>query len=114
MDRVVNARITDTRLGFERGTVLTFWLFLDYGVACQGFGGYVLNNKTPEGKRVPHAIAGYTIERILDVVEVESWEDLPGQFIRVKLEGQDWGPRIAAIGHILKEKWFNPEVEYAE
>ena len=47
------------------------------------------------------------ILRILSVLEVENWEDLPGKTIRVETDGE-FGS-IRGIGHIIKDVWFYPE-----
>ena len=45
------------------------------------------------------------IKSILDVVDVEEWEDLPGKHVRVKAEHT----KVHAIGNILEDKWFDPK-----
>ena len=45
------------------------------------------------------------ISRILDVVGVDNWEDLPGKYIRIKDDGL--GSTIDEIGNLMEEKWFN-------
>jgi hypothetical protein len=45
------------------------------------------------------------IARVLDVVGVDSWEELPGKHIRV--DHDEWGP-IHRIGNIIEDKWFDP------
>ena len=111
---IKNAKIKSTKLGLDRGVFLSFWLMLDYGGSGQGFGGYTLDAVPKDGReRVPHKIAGHTVKRILEVVGVDSWEELPGKHIRVKKSGE-WGSQIEAIGNILDDNWFCPEKEYAE
>ena len=48
---------------------------------------------------------GETICRLLEVVEVESWEELLGQPVRIKVEDEV----IMALGNFLNDKWFSPE-----
>jgi hypothetical protein len=43
--------------------------------------------------------------RLLEVVGVGKWEDLPGKHVRVKA---DFG-RVHSIGHILKDEWLDFE-----
>lgn len=52
------------------------------------------------------------IAEILETVGVESWEELPGKFIRCENEGS--GGKITRIGNIIKDKWFSPEDFFAE
>ena len=51
------------------------------------------------------------IRRILETLEINGWEKLPGTVIRCKTEG--WGGGVPAIGHALKEKWFEPSIDLA-
>lgn len=41
----------------------------------------------------------------MKTLEVESWEELKGKYVRVKIEG--WGGKIIKIGHLFKNKWFS-------
>ena len=50
------------------------------------------------------AQAGQFIASVLNVLGVETWEDLPGTHARVEFDGQ----MIRRIGHWLKEQWFDP------
>lgn len=91
---IQNAKISGTELGGnERGP--SFWVYLDYGGAGQGFGGYRL------GGEFTH----YVIMGILEAVGVDSWEQLKGKPVRAKIEDGT----IVAIGHFLDDKWFTPK-----
>jgi len=90
---IKNAKITGTELGGnERGP--SFWVYVDYGGAGQGFGGYSL------GGTFTH----YVITGILEALEVDSWEKLKGTPVRVKASHD----KVQAIGHYLKDQWFDP------
>jgi hypothetical protein len=41
----------------------------------------------------------------MKTLEVESWEELKGQYVRVEFE--DGGGKILRIGHLMKDKWFS-------
>lgn len=43
--------------------------------------------------------------RIMDVVGVERWEDLEGNYCRVKHDGL--GSIVSVIGNIIDDKWFD-------
>lgn len=45
------------------------------------------------------------ISKILDVVGVDKWEDLPGKHIR--FEDAGWGSTVTKIGNIITDKWFD-------
>lgn len=94
-----NALIKSTFLG---GGIFTFWLNLDYGGAGQGAGGYGLDTSV-DGERVGTASGLTLIMEILKTLRVESWEELPGTFIRVRHNDN----RIHAIGHILENRWLD-------
>lgn len=71
-----NARITGTRLGFERG-ILTFYLFLEFGNnLAQVFGGGNIS-----------ACAASSVALILNAVGVENWEDLREELVQVHING---------------------------
>lgn len=105
---IKNAIIERTMLGKEDHGIMTAFLYLNFGGAGQGFGGYALDEFNQLlNKRVGMAYGMKFLIRILEVLEVEKWESLPGQHLRVDAE---WG-RIHGIGHILKNNWFYPDKE---
>ena len=98
-----NAKITSTFLGFNHGC-LTFWLNLDYGGSGQSAGGYVLDTYDKgKGGRIGHACGSGIIGKILEIIEVESWEELPGIHIRVKATHGG----VSEIANVLKDNWLN-------
>lgn len=108
----VNARIKRTHLGFEDHGILTIWLHLEYDSGGQGFGGYVLDDKPLDedrGKagytRQPSRLAGRSIACILKALEVDTWEQIPGTYVRVRKA--DYFAPITHVGHILKDRWFS-------
>lgn len=104
-----NAEIEQVRLGFDRGTILTCWLRLDYGGgSVQGYGGYVFDTwDEEEDSRVGVAYGTECIRRLLKTFEVEQWRDLEGQRIRVRYKGDNFGREIQAVGHFMKDQWFS-------
>lgn len=88
-----NARIESTMLGREDHGILTFYLMLDFGGTAQGVGGYFVS----EGDDL-----AYCIKRILDVVNVSKWEELPGTYIRCEHDYE----KVYAIGNIVADDWF--------
>lgn len=102
-----NAIISSTMLGYQDHGILSFWLYLDYGGGSQGFGGLCLDDviKNESGlfkARGAHKICGFVLQRILETLEVETWERLPKTHVRVIADHD----RIHAIGHFLKDQWF--------
>jgi hypothetical protein len=54
--------------------------------------------------------AGHFIHRLMILTGVSELAQLPGRSIRVKATDQ----QIHAIGHIVSDEWFSPEVDFAE
>lgn len=108
---IENVKITDTQLGISDHGFLTCY------IACEGdgwgchYGGYALdtyNVKTDTRTGVDISV----IRVILEVLGVESWEDLKGIYIRCEHEGL--GGKITKIGHLIKDKWFSFDEYFRE
>lgn len=102
-----NAQITKTMLGREDHGIMTFMIFVDISEAgCCGIGGYALDYYDREKDvRAFNAKGLEVISEILDVVGVDTWEQLEGKYIRVKDNG--WGEQINDIGNLMSDKWIN-------
>lgn len=103
-----NAKITSTMLGFEDHGIMTLFLNLKYGQSsAQGAGGYCLDAplkvKGVFKRRIGTALGMDLIMSILKVVEVNTWEDLPGKTIRVKATHN----KVHAIGNLLSDDWID-------
>ena len=72
---------------------MTFFLHADYGGSQQGAGGFDL-------RQLPCSVIG----DILTVLDVESWEQLPGKPMRVKIADRGI---VEAVGHFIKDEWVN-------
>ena len=107
---VVNAVIESAKIEIEDHGILTAGLFLDYSGSGQEFGGYCLGSSRPLQDK--GNIMGHFIRRILEVVGVSDWDNLKGKTIRVK-KPRGWGGTIKSIGHIVKDDWFCPEVDFS-
>lgn len=106
---IKNAVIKSISIDDAGRGILTAWLHLDYGEGGQGFGGYGLYLPEPfkhQDIEINHA--GHFIWRCMEIGGVSKWQDLVGKTIRVK--GQISG--IEAIGHVIKDDWFNPKEEF--
>lgn len=114
MEEIVNAKITYTKLGKEDHGILTFFVGLEFDGGGVGFGGYALDSYDKDlKKRVCVSGKGLdAIVEILDVIGVDNWEDLPGNYCRIKHKG--WGGRVDEIGNIIKNKWFNIREHFEE
>jgi hypothetical protein len=98
-DNEVIAKIERTSLGYEDHGVLTAWLTLDYGGSGQGAGGYVLDDKPPEGakNRVPAEECGRWVAGIIRACGVEKWEDVRGRTIIAIRDSPGWGGTVVGI-----------------
>ncbi len=107
-----NAVIKNARISLNDRDLLDCMLELDYGGSGQCFGGYTLHlgpgyahhNKSKLGPNY----AGVFIERVLRMAGVDGWHQLPGRTVRVRHEHS----KVHAIGHIVKDEWFNPSEEF--
>lgn len=103
---IKNARITSTMLGREDHGIMTFMIYIDAGDFSCGVGGFCLDEfNTTTQARVFRAESMEAISKILDVVGVDKWEDLPGKHIR--FEDAGWGSTVTKIGNIITDKWFD-------
>lgn len=97
-----NAKISSTHLGPEGHGILTASLQLEFDGGSQGFGGW---NFGAMRRPITRPTCGEYIRRVLDVVGVETWEQLPGKHVRVRHDHQT----IFEIGHLLRDEWFSLE-----
>ena len=103
-----NAQITGVSFGKEDHGIMTLMLRLTYDGSGQGFGGYALDNYDPiKKRRIGTAYGMEYIMRLLDTLEIQDFGELEGQHVRVEA---DWN-KVYRIGHILKDKWFDPETD---
>lgn len=105
-----NAIISSTTLTIQRGFILDSWVHCDYGVCGQGFGGFALYLSKTATHHQMLTVAGHWIYRVMEVAGVEDWDRLRGRAIRVRVTDD----RIEAIGHIIKDDWFFPAVDFAK
>ena len=100
-----NGKIASTTLGIEDHSILTFFVHLEFDGCGQGLGGYALDHRDRETRKlIGHGSGLVAIRRILEVVGVSNWEDLKGKLVRVRHDGIGSKP---IIGHILEDRWFD-------
>ena len=111
-NEIINAVIESAFVGFEDHGLLTVWLMLDYGGSGQGFGGHCLGSQTRDKSDIHSRgdYCGHFITRCLQIGGVNKFDQLPGRTIRVKRKG--FFSPIEAIGHIVKDDWFNPTKDF--
>lgn len=102
---IENCKITKTQLGIEDHGMMIFFITVEgcgWGVSI---GGYSLDKYIKDQPREGCGKAYQAIRRILEILEIDTWEKLPGTIIRVETEGP--GSQATKIGHIIKDKWFD-------
>lgn len=103
----LNAQIKSTKLGFISNGIFDFTLVLEIqGGGGFAFGGWALDQYDKEkDRRVGTAYGMNMIMQILEVVGVNTWEELKGKFIRIK--HTKLGDRVFSIGNLMKEEWID-------
>ena len=104
---IENARIISTMLGHKDCPCFTAYINLEigYGGGCF-YGGYALDDYDPaKGERVAMKGGFQSLFDLMNTLEVDSWEQLPGRFVRVEHDGS--GSKVTRIGHLMKDKWFS-------
>ena len=110
---IENVKITDTFLGREDHGILTCHLTVEGDGFAVIIGGYCLDKYDEhKNKRVAFHKSFELIDRILEVVGVNSWEELQGKHIRVKSNG--YGGRVTKIGNLFKEDWLDFDTFFKE
>ena len=115
--KIANARIVKTMLGFEKEIgVCTWYLTLETSDFYTTFGGRridVIDKKT--GGVSGDSLGLTSLLRMLQALDVSTWEELKGQYIQVQLEIDPLGAcQLIAVGHFMKDQWFNVSKFYRE
>ena len=109
-EKVENALITNASISMADHGCLTFNLVLKgNGWGCS-YGGYCIAHGYKGAKEfnAKNGSGLVAMMRIMDVVGVSRWEDIPGQYVRVDV-GDGWGSTITRIGNVIEDKWFDIE-----
>lgn len=106
---IKNAIIERATITSDDHGLLSAWLHLNYGGSGQGFGGYCLYLPKSFTHHRLESCAGHFIFRVMEIADVSEWAQLPGKTIRARGNNV----KIYAIGHIVKEDWFEPEKDFA-
>jgi hypothetical protein len=104
---IKNAIIESVTISIEDG-FLDVKLILNYGGACQAFGGWVLYAPKDWTHHKVKSFAGHFIYRVMEVAGVTRWESLAGKTIRAL---SDYS-HVEQIGHIVNDDWFNPRKDF--
>jgi hypothetical protein len=96
--KIQNARIRKAIIEIDDHGILIGTLRFDLDGSTQGFGGWNLEGQ-PKWMR-----------RVLETVGVKKWEELPGKNLRISGSFE----KVAKIGHIIEDRWFDPVKEFKE
>ncbi|MXP24843.1 hypothetical protein GRI39_02120 [Altererythrobacter indicus] len=115
---ITNARISGADIVFEKGFILSAWVHLDFDHSGQGFGGFALGG-SPFDKvamvashhEQPNLAADF-IGGVMVVAGVNKWSDLKDKIVRVR-KTDEWAA-VDAIGHPVKDIWYNPNERFAQ
>jgi hypothetical protein len=101
------AKVESVRLEMDRA--LTLWVMLDYGGACQGFGGYSLDQYHEDWKRRRGTGAGldYLIQ-LLNLFGVSRLEEIKGRVCYALFEDENYNSTVKGLLTTPPEggKWF--------
>lgn len=106
----LNAQIKSTKLGFISNGIFDFTLVLEIqGGSGVSFGGWAIDQYDKEkDRRVGTSYGMNMIMRILEVVGVDTWEELKGKYIRIK--HTKFEDRVFSIGNLMKEEWIDFDI----
>ena len=113
MSKIENAIIDSTTITVDDLGLLSARLMLDFGSGgLQEFGSdsaFVMP-KTFGCGTMEYA-AGHFIRRVMQIADVERWDQLKGRAVRTTTWDDQ---RIKGIGHIVRDDWFFPMDDYLQ
>lgn len=107
--KIQNAIIKAASITSSDHGILTAWVTLSYGASGQSFGGYSLYLPKGFGHHNINGPAGHFIFRVMEIAGVTDWSSVVGKSVRALATHSG----VEAIGHIIKEDWFNPSQDFS-
>ena len=103
-----NARITSTMLGIEDHGIFTAVVQLEGNGWSQGFGTYCYGAALKASPAQAMSALRF-IQEVCRIAGVDSWEKLPGKYVRMEFDNC----KVYRIGSILGDDWFDTEERIA-
>lgn len=107
--KTYNVKITNTSITMADHGCLTFFITVEGAGMGVSLGGYCIGHGYLGAKEFKAETGAGLVAmmKIMDVLGVEKWEDIKGQYCRIESEG--WDSTVHRIGNIITEKWFDFE-----
>lgn len=108
-----NTKITGTSLTMADHGCITFWVHLEGGGIGVSYGGYCIGHGYLGSDNFDGSGKGLeAMARIMNVVGVDTWEDMKGKYVRIVDPGL--GGTVTKIGNILEDRWFDIREFFAD
>lgn len=78
----------------EDGGILTGYVFLSYGGACQGAGGYTFDDQETKRRVVNGPFGMRWVVGVMRAAGVQAWEDLKGRRLFAVLDEDNLGGKV--------------------
>lgn len=103
---IENVKIHDVELSMAKNACLTLTLILEGTRTVYRYGAFTIGHGCINADQWDgHGIGLVTMMKIMDVVGVKTWDELPLQYCRIKTD--KYGGIIYGIGNIIKDKWID-------
>ena len=98
MGKIYNAKIKFSFLGFDTNGVLCIQL----GFECRNGVSYTSDKLMISDSDQDYYFCADIIKDILNVLELNRWEDLPRKFARIEVDDDGI---VIAVGNLIEERW---------
>lgn len=103
---ILNAKITSADIFIEDHDILTFAIGIETSAGWSTNIGYFYLDWTKNEERVPAPYTSTVIRAILETVDVRSWSELVGKYIRVD-DNDKHNSTITKIANLMKDNWID-------
>ena len=103
---ILNAKITSADIFIEDHDILTFAIGIETSAGWSTNIGYFYLDWTKNEEQVPAPYTSTVIRAILETVDVRSWNELVGKYIRVD-DNDKHNSTITKIANLMKDNWID-------